>query len=72
MIKAQLKKLEKLSRKLEPSENERKSVQDHVLKYAETFLNEIEKRKAFEYNSDKGIGLLDSPISENPIGIEKV
>src|SRR5438445_5519227 len=64
-------KLEKSSRLLEPSAPEREAVRSQVVDYSEDFLNNIESIKTFSTSNDKGIGLLDSPITENGIGIDE-
>lgn len=69
-MRRRLAKLEKLSRKLEPTKGERKAARKKVLKYTEKFLNEIENIKAFQFKSNKGIGLLQSPIREKPTRME--
>ncbi|MBI4931691.1 MAG: aminotransferase class V-fold PLP-dependent enzyme [Bacteroidetes bacterium] len=70
MIK-RIKELEKISRLLEPSPGERKEVRRKVVSYSEKFLNDIEKIKAYNVTIGKGIDLLESPISEKPIDIDK-
>lgn len=70
MIK-RIKELEKISRLLEPSARERKEVRKKVISYSEKFLNEIEKIKAYNVTFAKGIDLLESPITEKPINIDK-
>ncbi len=42
-----------------------------MLQYSENFLNNIDSLKAYVKTDDKGIGLLDSPISETGIGIDE-
>jgi len=70
MIK-RIKELEKVARLLEPSPGERKEVRKKVVSYSEKFLNDIEKIKAYNVTIGKGIDLLESPISEKPIDIDK-
>ena len=70
MIK-KIKELEKVSRLLEPSAHERKEARKKVVTYSEDFLNDIEKINAYNVTPDKGIALLESPISEKPIDIDK-
>ena len=70
MIK-RIKELEKISRLLEPSASERKKTRNKVISYSEKFLNDIEKIKAYNVTVGKGIDLLESPISEKPIDIDK-
>jgi glutamate/tyrosine decarboxylase-like PLP-dependent enzyme len=67
-----LKELEKISRQLEPTAGQRKAARNKVISYSEDFLKQIETLKAYEYTTDKGIALLDSPVSEKPVGIDEV
>ena len=69
-IVEQLKELEFTARRLEPSPELRKGAREAVISYAEDFLNNIELLKAYENNAGKGEGLIDSPITEEGIGIE--
>ncbi len=66
-----IKKLEKEARKLEPNSIQRKSVRNKVIDYTENFLDEIYEKKAFVASDDKGIDIYNSPISEEPIKIDK-
>jgi aromatic-L-amino-acid decarboxylase len=68
MIK-RIRELEKASHELEPSAVQRKQVRKEVVNYTEAFLKKIETIKAFVNTPDKGIALLDSPISESPLEI---
>ena len=70
-MRKKLLKLEKTSRLLEPTPEKRKVVRDKVVQYGEDFLNSIEKSKAFEANSDKGLGLLEYPIGGKPLTISQ-
>src|SRR5258708_5432562 len=71
-MREELLELEKSSRLLEPTVDERQKVRGQVVEYTETFLNKIESLNAFNPPGDKGLGLLDSPISETGIGIDEV
>lgn len=64
--------LERVARLLEPSASQRKSVRDHVIRYTEGFLDEIETRKAYQVSKTNGAGILKSPVSERPLDAEKV
>src|ERR1035437_5509856 len=66
-----LKELEIISRQLEPTARQRKATRKKVISYSEDFLKQIEKLKAYEHKADKGIALLNSPISEHPINIDE-
>lgn len=70
-MEKQLSRLEKSSRRLEPSPKQRKKAQHHVLNYTEGFLNALEQTKVFIPTADNGAGLLETPISEKGIGIKK-
>ncbi len=70
MIK-RIKELERISRLLEPTSAERKEVRKKVISYSEDFLKNIEKIKAYNVTPDKGIALLESPITETPISTDK-
>jgi glutamate/tyrosine decarboxylase-like PLP-dependent enzyme len=69
-VKERLLELEKISRRLEPSPEERRSARDAVIEHAETFLDQIEQLKAYQISEDRGRGLYDSPITETGIGID--
>lgn len=70
-MREQLLKLESVARGLEPPPALRSKSTQSVLEYAEGFLDEIESFKAYDNGAGKGEGLLESPISENGIGIEE-
>ncbi len=64
--------LESIARQLEPGPEQRERVNAKVLAYAGSFLNGIYDIKAYEETPDKGIGIYDSPISDEPAVIEDV
>ena len=70
-MREQLKRLEHVSRRLEPSPEKRQTAERVVLGYSEDFLDRIETLKAYETGAGKGEHLLESPISENGIGIDE-
>ena len=70
-MKQRIIELEKLSALLEPDYKRRKEVRESVLNYTESFLEEISESKGYEMTGDKGIGLLESPISDDPIDIDE-
>ncbi len=70
-MRKKIQALEKIARKLEPSVREREQVRKNVIAYTEEFLNKIEKTKTYNVSSEKGVGLLSSPISESPIDIKE-
>ncbi|HET6266769.1 MAG TPA: aminotransferase class V-fold PLP-dependent enzyme [Acidobacteriota bacterium] len=63
--------LEKLARQLEPSPQQRADAQKKVLGYTEDFLNRIETSPVYNTTSDKGVGILNSPISDEPIPLDQ-
>jgi glutamate/tyrosine decarboxylase-like PLP-dependent enzyme len=70
-LRNRIQELEKISQELEPSPAERREAQAKVIRYGETFLNEIEHAKTFQITEDKGRGLLNSPISDDPISMDE-
>jgi glutamate/tyrosine decarboxylase-like PLP-dependent enzyme len=67
-----IQQLEPLSRKLEPSIEERTSLTASVVQYANDFLNRIGELPAYVVTEDKGIGIYDSPIAEEPAQIDQL
>lgn len=63
--------LEKAARMLEPDSAQRGNVRGKVIDYSETFLDNIEKLRTYNHNSDMGRALLDSPIAETGIEIDE-
>src|SRR5687767_3023242 len=70
-MREKITELEKTARLLEPQSAERKQVTNEVLNYADDFLNNIYSINAYNESEDKGIGLLDSPISDEPLNISE-
>ena len=70
-MREKLRELETASRLLEPTAAKRSDVRSKIIDYSENFLNNIESINAFNISHDKGIALLDSPISETGIGIDE-
>lgn len=70
-MRERLLELERSSRLLEPDSAEREVARSGVLTYSEDFLDNVESLKAYNVSDDKGIGLLDSPITETGIGIDE-
>ena len=62
--------LEKDARPLDPGPARRKRLRDMVVASSERFLGGLETIKAYEDTEDKGIGLLQYPISEHGIPLE--
>ncbi len=61
--------LETTARLLEPPSSERAAIRNDVLRYTERFLDEIYTLPAYTVTADKGKGLYDSPIGEEPMEI---
>jgi glutamate/tyrosine decarboxylase-like PLP-dependent enzyme len=66
-----LRQLEEDSRPLEPGAAERARLRDAVVASAERFLEGLDTLKAYEETEGKGIGLLDAPISERGVPLER-
>ena len=67
-----IQQLEKQSRLLDPEDTTRAHWQTQTNAYAEAFIQKRNTRKAYDDSSDNGLGLLDSPIEENPLNIDEV
>jgi aromatic-L-amino-acid/L-tryptophan decarboxylase len=70
-VREKLLTLEAKSRLLEPNGPERQAVRDQVIRYSENFLDNIATFDAYIKTGDTGLGLLDSPIGEEGIGIDE-
>ena len=70
-MKEKLLELEAISRRLEPSPQQRQTARDAVIDHAETFLDQIERLKTYQVSEDRGRGLYESPITETGIGIDE-
>jgi glutamate/tyrosine decarboxylase-like PLP-dependent enzyme len=67
-----LRALERAARPLEPGVTRRRRLRDAVVASSERFLRSIDFRKAFEAVEQPGRGLLDVPIAEQGLPIERV
>src|SRR5258706_11489397 len=65
-----IKQLEPVARRLEPLADERNALRTNVLRHSEEFLNSIYDVPAYVVTDDKGKGIYDSPISEEPLEIQ--
>ncbi|HEX4954730.1 MAG TPA: aminotransferase class V-fold PLP-dependent enzyme [Thermoanaerobaculia bacterium] len=61
---AELRRLEREARPLEPGASRRRQLRQAVVASTERFLAEIDSLPAYQDTEDKGIGLLRSPITE--------
>lgn len=59
-----IKKLEKLSRLLDPAQNQREEWNTQVLNYSNTFINKLEKAKAYYHSEDNGKDIYNLDITE--------
>ena len=66
-----IKHLEKFISALEPDEAERRKLTQAMLKYTEEFLRNIHDMPVFTVSETKGAGLYDSPIQDDPIGLDE-
>ncbi len=71
-MKDKIKDLENIARLLEPGSNERSGIREKIIQYSEDFLDDIDELKAYVFTEDKGAGLLEAPIQEDPENIEQV
>jgi aromatic-L-amino-acid decarboxylase len=69
-LRDQILDLERESRRLEPTADQRETARNSVISYSENFLSKVDSLKAYSQTDDKGIHLLDSPIGETGIGID--
>ena len=69
---ADLHRLEKAARPLEPGASVRKRLRSAVISSSERFLRRVKGLNAFVETDDKGIGLLRAPISEHGLSIDRV
>ena len=61
-----IKELESIALRLEPADPERDRMNAQVVNYADEFIKHIYDLPAYVVSEDKGIGLYDAPISEEP------
>jgi glutamate/tyrosine decarboxylase-like PLP-dependent enzyme len=66
-MREKLQQLERMTAAFEPGAEERSRLREQVIGYTEAFLESLPKARAFTATEDQGIGLLDSPISDEPI-----
>ena len=62
--------LEKISRQLEPTSQQRSELRTAVVQYTEKFLEDIYTLPAYNVTDDKGSGIWNSPVSEDPMDME--
>ncbi len=69
-MRERIEALEKISRLLEPSAEQRLDLREAVVRYTEKFLEDIYTLPAYNVTSDKGSAILHSPVSEDPMDID--
>ena len=67
-----IKRLEQNVAALEPDEFERGKLARAAVEYSEEFLRAIDELPAFRVSDTKGVGLYDSPIQDDPIGMGEI
>jgi len=65
-----LRELERAARPLAPGASRRRALRGAVVASSERFLRKLDTSPAYSETEDKGLGLLDAPISEHGIAIE--
>lgn len=66
-----IEQLQDMALPLEPDAGQRARWLEHVILYTDAFLDSLPDRPAFVVTEDRGVGILDSPITEAPISIEQ-
>ena len=66
-----IEQLRKIALPLEPDAEQRLQWREQVIQYTDAFLKSLPELPAVRATHDKGVGILDSPISEAPIPIEQ-
>ena len=66
-----IEQLRKMALPLEPDEEQRIQWREQVIRYTDAFLKSLPELPAILATEDRGVGILDSPISETPIPVEQ-
>ena len=66
-----LRELERAQKSLTPGKTKRRGLRRAIVRSAETFLRTLDSQLAFAETEDKGLGLLEAPISERGIDIDR-
>lgn len=67
-----IKELEKISAILSPSADQKAQWNSQVLQYGNTFRDNLEQNKAYYYSEEKGMGIYDFDISEEPVEMDRL
>ena len=70
-MKERLAKLKKLGQALEPTAELRAAWGREIVAHAEEFIEALPKGPAFGFSRHEGHGILESPLSEEPMELEK-
>ncbi len=71
-LRDRIQQLEDEASALEPGTGSRDRLRNAVVTCSERFLRSLEDRKVFEEAEDPGIGVLDAPIAEQGLPMERV
>jgi glutamate/tyrosine decarboxylase-like PLP-dependent enzyme len=71
-IVERVRRLEAVSRRLEPTGGERSRIRDAVVAYAEDFLDGMAQRKTYESDKERAKELRASPFSDEPADIDEL
>jgi aromatic-L-amino-acid decarboxylase len=66
-----IKQLQKMALPLEPDPEQRVRWREQVMQYTDAFMDSLPDRPAYVATKDMGVGILESPISDEPIPIEQ-
>jgi glutamate/tyrosine decarboxylase-like PLP-dependent enzyme len=70
-MKGKIRRLEKLAQTLEPGEEERILMREKIIQYADEYVGKLPQLPAYYATDEQGIGVNDSPISEEPAGLDE-
>jgi glutamate/tyrosine decarboxylase-like PLP-dependent enzyme len=70
-MRDRIRQLQKLAAALEPDAGERSRLLSKVVQYSDEFVEKLPRLPGFLATEDQGIGLLDSPISDDPISMDE-
>jgi glutamate/tyrosine decarboxylase-like PLP-dependent enzyme len=70
-LRERIEALESVARQLEPGRPERDRLRSPVIAHSESFYEGLDDALTYRVTDDKGAGLLEIPIAEEGIGIEK-
>lgn len=71
-MKQRIKKLEEEAKKLEPNYRQKLNMTAKVIHYGQSFLKDLDKKKAFVETEDKAAEILGNPFSEKPSELQEL